>query len=103
MYVHSKKEYRNEIIDEFRSNMFSYLVTTSVLERGVTMRNLQVIICQSDHKIYEKGTLIQIAGRVGRKADAPTGDVIFLCEKITPDMLDCIKEIKSNNEALNDG
>lgn len=102
-YVHSKREYRSEIIESFRNKMYSYLVTTSVLERGVTVKDLQVIICQSDHKIYEKGTLIQISGRVGRKADAPTGVVIYLCHKITPDILDSISEIKKNNEALNNG
>lgn len=99
-YVHSKRNYRSEIIDQFRQNMYSFLVTTSVLERGVTVSNLQVIIWQSDHKIYEKGTLIQISGRVGRKKNAPNGDVIFLCDKVTNDIKECISEIKKNNEAL---
>lgn len=102
-YVHSKRNYRSEIIEEFRNHLFSYLVTTSVLERGVTVKNLQVIICQTDHKIYEKGTLIQIAGRVGRKADAPEGEVIYLCEKVTSDIKESIAEIKKNNEALDNG
>ena len=102
-YVHSKRNRRSEIIEEFRNKMYSFLVTTSVLERGVTVKDLQVIICQSDHKIYEKGTLIQIAGRVGRKKDAPTGEVIYLCEKVTTDMADSIKEIMKNNEALENG
>ena len=99
-YVHSKRDNRAEIINQFRNKMYQYLVTTSVLERGVTVRNLQVIICQSDHKIYEKGTLIQIAGRVGRKADAPTGEVIFLCKKVTSDMLQAIEDIKDSNRSL---
>ena len=99
-YVHSKRNNRKEIIDSFRNGFYQYLVTTSVLERGVTVRNLQVIVCQSEHKIYEKATLIQIAGRVGRKADAPTGDVIFLTSKVTKDMLAAIEDIKRSNEAL---
>ena len=102
-FVHSKRNRRSEIIEEFRNKMYSFLVTTSVLERGVTVKDLQVIICQSDNKIYEKGTLIQIAGRVGRKKDAPTGEVIYLCEKVTIDMSDSIKEIMKNNEALDNG
>ena len=102
-YVHSKRNRRSEIIEEFRNKMYSFLVTTSVLERGVTVKDLQVIICQSDHKIYEKGTLIQIAGRVGRKKDAPSGEVIYLCEIVTIDMSDSIKEIMKNNEALDNG
>ena len=102
-YVHSQRINRKEIIDGFRQKYYSYLVTTSVLERGVTVNDLQVIICQSDHKIYEKGTLIQIAGRVGRKANAPGGEVIYLCEKVTADILDSIRDIQLNNEALNNG
>ena len=99
-YVHSKRKNRKEIIENFRQGLYQFLVTTSVLERGVTVRNLQVIVCQSDHKIYEKGTLIQIAGRVGRKADAPTGEVIFLGAKATKDMVMAIQDIKKSNEAL---
>lgn len=102
-YVHSKRVNRKEIIDAFRKKMYRYLVTTSVLERGVTVRNLQVIIMQTDHKIYEKGTLIQIAGRVGRKIDAPTGEVIYLAKTITQDMYDSINEIRQSNEALLNG
>ena len=43
-YVHSKCPNRKETIEAFRNKMYRYLVTTSVLERGVTVRNLQVII-----------------------------------------------------------
>ena len=99
-YVHSKRNNRKEIIDNFRHGLYQYLVTTSVLERGVTVRNLQVIVCQSDHKIYDKGTLIQIAGRVGRKPDAPEGDVFFLACRTTKDMVDAINDIRTSNEAL---
>ena len=102
-YVHSQRNNRSEIIKAFRNKMYMYLVTTSVLERGVTVRNLQVIILQTDHKIYEKGTLIQIAGRVGRKDDAPTGEVIYLANSITQDMLDSINAIRQSNEALLNG
>ena len=102
-YVHSKRENRKEIIDAFRNKMFMYLVTTSVLERGVTVRNLQVIIMQTDNKIYEKGTLVQISGRVGRKNDAPDGEVIYLAKRITKDMLESISDIRKSNEALLNG
>ena len=99
-YVHSKRDNRKEIIEAFRNKRFTYLVTTSVLERGVTVKDLQVIIMQTDHKIYEKGTLIQIAGRVGRKLDAPKGEVIYLAKKSTKDMHESIRDIRKSNEAL---
>ena len=102
-YVHSKRANRKEIIDLFRNKFYKYLVTTSVLERGVTVRNLQVIIMQTDHKIYEKGILVQISGRVGRKIDAPTGEVIYLASKITKSMYESINDIRKSNEALLNG
>ncbi len=99
-YVHSKRINRKEIIEGFRRGAFSYLVTTSVLERGVTVRNLQVIVYKCHTFVYDKGTLIQIAGRVGRKKDAPSGEVIFLGNKITKEMLGAIEDIKESNKSL---
>ena len=99
-YVHSKREKRNEIIDDFRKGKYRYLITTSVLERGVTVKNLQVIVYESHHEIYDKGTLIQIAGRAGRKKDAPTGEVIFIGYKNTTAMKEAINEIRRSNDVL---
>ena len=101
-YIHSKRSNRTEIINAFRQNAYKYLVTTSVLERGVTVRNLQVIIYKSDSFVYDSGTLVQISGRVGRKKDAPTGEVIFLANKITKEMRDAIDEIRDKNKSLQD-
>ncbi len=100
-FVHSKREKRAEIIADFKKNKYLYLVTTSVLERGVTFKNLQVIVTDADTEdIYNSSTLIQIAGRVGRKTDAPEGDVIFLGEKTTDSMRRAINEIKFCNTFL---
>ena len=98
--VHSKREFRSEIISEFRKGKYRYLVTTSVLERGVTVKNLQVIVFNAHHKIYDEGTLVQIAGRVGRKIDAPEGEVIFIGKKKTTDMERARENIISSNKAL---
>ena len=99
-YVHSKKEDRSEVIEAFRNKKYKVLVTTAVLERGVTVKDLQVIIFQADHAIYSSQALIQISGRVGRKKDAPTGDVVFIADKKTNEMEICINEIKRANSNL---
>ena len=99
-YVHSQKEDRSEVIDAFRKGQYKTLVTTAVLERGVTIKNLQVVIFNSDHPIYSSHALIQISGRVGRKKDAPTGEVIFLASKKTEDMDIAVREIESANKSL---
>lgn len=99
-YVHSKCLNRNEIIKDFKNHKYDYLLTTSVLERGVTIKDVQVIIYDADDTLYNKGVLVQISGRVGRKIDAPTGEVIFLANKLTKDMKDAIDEINKDNTFL---
>lgn len=98
--VHSKKVDRNEIIDNFKKRKTNYLITTAVLERGVTIKNIQVVIYQADHELYDEHSLIQISGRVGRKFDAPEGDVIFLANKETKSIKTAIETIKRKNESL---
>jgi len=100
-YVSSERDGRSTIIDDFKNSKYSYLVSTAVLERGVTIKNVQVIIYNADSlKIYNSAALIQIAGRAGRKSDAPTGDVYFLCKKSTKPIRNAIKEIKFCNKYL---
>ncbi len=98
--VHSKKIDRAEVIEDFKNGKYQYLVTTAVLERGVTIKDLQVIIFQADHEIYDEHALIQISGRVGRKCDAPEGEVIFLADKETSAIRRTIQTIENKNKSL---
>jgi len=95
--VHSKKPDRSEIIENFRQGKYQYLVTTAVLERGVTIKNLQVIIFSADHQLYDSRSLVQISGRVGRKPDAPEGEVVYLSDRLTKAMEQAVDEIRFAN------
>ena len=99
-FVHSKCKDRAAKIAAFKNGEYNYLVTTAVLERGVTFKNLQVIIYDADNELYDSQTLIQIAGRVGRKIDAPEGEVIFLVNKRTPQIDEAISTIRNKNKNL---
>lgn len=99
-FVHSKCKERAQKISRFKKGEYDYLVTTAVLERGVTFKNLQVIIYDADSEIYNSQTLIQIAGRVGRKIDAPKGQVLFLVNKRTPEIEEAISTIRNKNRYL---
>ena len=99
-YVSSKRPGRAKIISRFKEGKLNYLVTTAVLERGITVSNLQVIVFGSDNSIYDEAALIQIAGRAGRKAAAPTGDVLFLANQESEGMKRAIKEIRYCNTFL---
>lgn len=99
-YVSSKKVDRPEVISDFKKGKYMYLVTTAVLERGVTVKNLQVVVYGADQAIYDEAALIQIAGRAGRKMDAPSGEVTFLCDKVTRAIQGSIEEIRACNKHL---
>lgn len=99
-YVHSKHPKRDKIIRDFKDRKYDYLITTAVLERGVTVKNLQVIVFMADHKLYDEYALVQISGRAGRKIDAPTGKVIFLVDKENEQIKRCIETIKESNRDL---
>lgn len=99
-FVHAGHPKKNILVEDFRTGKLSYLVTTSILERGVTIENLQVIIYRADHRIYGDDTLIQIAGRVGRKASSPDGDVYFLCRHLTEAVTKAVSTIEEDNGPL---
>jgi late competence protein required for DNA uptake (superfamily II DNA/RNA helicase) len=48
----------------------------------------------------DEKTLIQMAGRVGRKIDAPEGKVIYLAEILTESMEKSIQRIRHANASL---
>ena len=79
-----------------------FLVTTAVLERGVTVKDLQVIVFNADHAVYDSAALIQIAGRAGRKIDAPEGEVVFFAKRNNEEIQGSIDDINANNKILQD-
>lgn len=97
-YVHSKRENRNEIINSFKKCEIDILLTTTILERGVTFDDINVFVMDSSNSHYNKAALIQIAGRVNRKIDFQNGKVVFFHTGITNVMQECNKNIKKMNK-----
>lgn len=95
--VHSKDSKRSEKVAQMRLGHYDFLVTTTILERGVTFSAVDVIVFQAEHKVYTEAALIQIAGRAGRSQDFPEGDVTFYCEHLTHEMKRAVREIKGMN------
>ena len=98
--LHSKVEDRQEKLGKFKEGIYRYIVTTAILERGVTFPDLQVIIFKADHVLYTSHALIQISGRVGRKKDHPDGEVIFLINEENDQIKIAVDEIKRANKSL---
>lgn len=68
---------REEKINQFREKKLHALITTTILERGVTFPSVDVVVLGAGHEVFNEAALVQIAGRAGRSADDPSGEVIF--------------------------
>ena len=99
--VSSKKKTRAEIIESFKKGKLSYLVSTSILERGVTIKDLDVILIDIDNPIYSWQAIVQIAGRVGRKLNSEYGEVLLFGFKKTKEVDIAIETIKKHNREKN--
>ena len=93
----SQSENKEEILQRFKEGSIKVLICTSILERGVTFSNVQVAVLQADHRVFDKASLIQIAGRVGRDKDYPDGEVIFLCSRKNRMAVQARNEIRQMN------
>jgi len=100
-FAYASCENLDELIRKFKTKTIAHLITTTVLERGVTFSDIQVAVIQADHQVYDTSVLTQIAGRVGRDPTYPTGKVKFLCFKSTSALRQCLRDLsKANQSAL---
>lgn len=97
-FVSSQTQDRLRIVEEFRNKEKTILVSTTILERGVTFPLVDVFVLESNHPLFTKSALVQISGRVGRSKERPTGQLLFLSDGITKEMKKAIKEIKQMNQ-----
>ncbi|GGK02982.1 ComF operon protein 1 [Lentibacillus kapialis] len=98
MAVHASDDEREERVQQFRGKQFHILVTTTILERGVTFPSVDVAILDAGHTIFDEAALVQIAGRAGRSPDDPTGEVVFFHDGRTEAMVKAVKAIKKMNK-----
>ncbi|MBB1063231.1 DEAD/DEAH box helicase [Limosilactobacillus fastidiosus] len=75
--VHAADPHRLEKVQAMRDGKYNFLITTSILERGVTFPEIDVFVLGADDQIFSSSALVQIAGRVGRSVSRPTGKVMF--------------------------
>lgn len=95
--THSKDPNRGDKVMAFRNHKLRLLVTTTILERGVTVPRSDVIVWEADSALYSMSALVQMAGRVGRSKDDPKGHVQFICSKRSREAVLAIRQIKDMN------
>ncbi len=84
---HAGDPRREQKRQAFSQGDFPILVTTTILERGITIPRVNVLVLFADaEKIFDEGSLVQMAGRVGRTAAYPQGKVWLVGSRISPAM-----------------
>lgn len=97
-FVSSITENRLEQVQAFRDGQLTILISTTILERGVTFPCVDVFVVEANHQLFTKSSLVQIGGRVGRSMDRPTGELIFFHDGLNQSIKRAIKEIKQMNQ-----
>lgn len=96
--VHAEHPERTAIVQRFRDKQIDILITTTILERGITIPFSDVAVLGSDDPVFDTAALIQICGRVGRKLEDPIGMVWFFPEARSKSQEQCRKQIKDWNK-----
>ncbi len=93
----SQDEERSGKVLSFRAADLRMLVTTTILERGVTVPRSDVYILDADSGLFDEASLVQMAGRAGRSADDPTGKVVFAAVQKTKAQIGAGRQIRRMN------
>ncbi|WP_149095577.1 DEAD/DEAH box helicase [Paenibacillus terrae] len=93
----SQDEERSAKVRSFRATEIRVLVTTTILERGVTVPRSDVYVLDADSSLFDEASLVQMAGRAGRSKDDPCGSVVFTSPEWTRGQKRAIRQIKRMN------
>ena len=97
-YVYSSLEERSANIKAFKEKKFRFIVATSVLERGITIEGVDVIIIKFYDGIFDKASIVQMCGRVGRSFKDPYGNSYILTTSKDEAIKQAIAEMRKANE-----
>lgn len=93
----SQDEERSDKVQRFRAREIRVLVTTTILERGVTIPKSDVYILDADGRLFDEASLVQMAGRAGRSAEDPFGQVYFCSRERNRAQLQAVHHIQTMN------
>ena len=96
--INSRVADRAKMLKKLHDLKSGVILSTLVLERGITFKNTNVIVYFADHRLFSFENLVQISGRVGRNHIYPHGDIIFMVNSKNKKIRRVIKFIKGCNE-----
>lgn len=96
--VHSEDPNRAEKVLQFRRREIPILLSSTILERGITIENIAVAVLGAEDGVFTESALVQIAGRAGRSASYPEGEVSFFHYGKTNAMVAAVMHIRKMNQ-----
>ena len=98
-YVYADLPERKRNIEAFRDKKFQYIFATTVLERGITIRNVSVIILNFA-RIFDQSNLVQMLGRVGRGTGSVFGEAYVISDHFDSSIQKTLSYLKKANSYL---
>ncbi|WP_150270527.1 helicase-related protein [Paenibacillus tepidiphilus] len=95
----SKDPLRAEKVAAFRERRITLLITTTILERGVTVARSDVFILDADSSLFDEAALVQMAGRAGRSKEDPAGRVFMVSPEQNRAQRRAVAQIRAMNDA----
>lgn len=99
-FVHSNLDKRKQNIDDFKNKKYQFIFATTVLERGITIKDVNVIIVDFIPKIFDVSNYIQMLGRVGRSIENPYGLAYILTNRLNSQVRNAVTYLKKANSYL---
>ena len=98
-YVYADLDERRKNILDFKNKKYKFIFATTVLERGITIKGVNVIILRFDNT-FDESNMIQMLGRVGRDIHNPTGKAYILSNRVDTSIRNTINYLKKANSYL---
>ncbi|MBR3227748.1 MAG: hypothetical protein IKF68_04295 [Erysipelotrichaceae bacterium] len=97
-YVYADAKDRDRNIREFKDRKHRFIFATTVLERGITIKGVNVIVLDLHRNIFSEENIVQMLGRVGRDVNDPYGDAYILYRYKDTAVSRAVAFIKEANE-----
>ena len=98
-YVYSDLQTRDKNIIDFKNKKYKYIFATTVLERGITIKDVNVVILNFD-STFDSANFIQMLGRIGRNINSPYGEAYILSNHYDKNIISTINYLKEANSYL---
>ncbi|OLU47185.1 hypothetical protein BO223_01220 [Faecalibaculum rodentium] len=98
--IHSQSPDKDDIMRRFSGKEYRVLVSTTLLERGITVPSVQVIVLRADHPVFTMASLVQIFGRAGRSFDDPKGECLCFAASLSDSMRQSANLLHQMNESV---